>query len=209
MTHITRDRTDSELIIIKKNFSTLVNILQKLEIDFMVDNGLLLGIARDGDIIKWDWDIEFSLYDYDLMNNFENLIEEVKKNGFKIYKIHKKNEKLDIYKGLSYEIFSFSFKSWKHNKEKKIFERKGFSIPEKYFLTKEKVNYLGFKLFCPSPIEEYLTYIYGDWRTPKRLGNMDEYCTKDYYKKQSFLIITLKKIFYKIKDIYKKLKLNN
>lgn len=209
MTRIIRDRTEKETLIIKQDFSTLVKILKDLSINFFIDTGLVLGIYRDGDIIKWDWDIEFSLYEYDLMNNFENLVEEVKKNGFKIHKIDKKDKKIDIYKGLPYEIFSFSFKGWKHNKEKSIFERKGFSTPEKYFLTKEKVNYLGFELFCPGPIEEYLTYIYGDWRTPKRLGNMDEYCTKDYYKKQSFLIITLKRIFYKIKDTYKKLKLNN
>ena len=60
MTHIIRDRTDNELTVIKKNFLTLVNILQKLEIDFIIDGGLLLGIIREGDIIKWDWDIEFS-----------------------------------------------------------------------------------------------------------------------------------------------------
>ena len=46
MTHITRDRTDNELTVIK-NFSSLVNILQKLEIDFMIDGGLLLGIIRE------------------------------------------------------------------------------------------------------------------------------------------------------------------
>ena len=200
MTRIIRNRTEKETLIIKQDFSTLVKILNNLSINFFIDNGLLLGIYRDGDLIKWDWDIEFSLYDYDLTNNLEKLIEEVKKKGFKIHKIVKKDIKLDIYKGLPYEIFSFSFKGWKHNRYKRLFKRKGFSIPEKYFLNKEKINYLGFELFCPGPIEEYLTFIYGDWRTPKRLGNMDEYLSKNYYKKPSFFIIFLKKILYRIKS---------
>ena len=201
MTRIIRNRTEKETLIIKQDFSTLVKILNNLSINFFIDNGLLLGIYRDGDLIKWDWDIEFSLYENDLTNNLVKLIDEVKRNGFKIHKIDKKDIKLDIYKGLPYEIFSFSFKGWKHVRYKRRFKRKGFSIPEKYFLTKEKVKYLGFELFCPGPIEEYLTFIYGDWRTPKRLGNMDEYLSKNYYKKPSFLMISIKKILYRIKSI--------
>ena len=61
MTRIIRNRTEKETLIIKQDFSTLVKILNNLSINFFIDNGLLLGIYRDGDLIKWDWDIEFSL----------------------------------------------------------------------------------------------------------------------------------------------------
>jgi len=204
MTHITRDRTDSELIIVKKNFSTLVNILQKLEIDFMIDNGLLLGIVRDGDIIKWDWDIEFSFYDNVLINNMEKIIKETDKRGFSIHKVDKKLDKLELYKELPYEVFSFTFKGWKHNKKKNCFERKEFRIPDKYFLNLEKINYLNLKFNCPGPIVEYLDFLYGDWKTPKRSGNLQEYLTKNYYKKQNFIILNLKRLFYRVKYIYDK-----
>ena len=86
MTRIIRNRTEKETLIIKQDFSTLVKILNNLSINFFIDNGLLLGIYRDGDLIKWDWDIEFSLYDHDLTNNFEKLIEELKKIGLKFIK---------------------------------------------------------------------------------------------------------------------------
>ena len=76
MTRIIRNRTEKETLIIKQDFSTLVKILNNLSINFFIDNGLLLGIYRDGDLIKWDWDIEFSLYDHDLTNNFEKIIKE-------------------------------------------------------------------------------------------------------------------------------------
>ena len=202
MTHITRDRTDNELTVIKKNFSSLVNILQKLEIDFMIDGGLLLGIIREGDIIKWDWDIEFSFYNHVLMNNMEKILKETNKNGFSIYKLDKKNTKLELYKELPYDVFSFTFKEWKHNKKKKCFERKQFTVPDKYFLNLEKIKYLNLELYCPGPIVEYLDLMYGDWKTPKRSGNLKEYLTKDYYKKQNFIILNLKKLFYRVKYIY-------
>ena len=204
MIHITRDRTDHELIIIKKNFLDLVHILQKLEIDFFIDSGLLLGIVREGDIIKWDWDIELGFYDNKLMNNIEKIIEETSKNNFLVHKLDKKNAKLELYRKLPYNIFSFTFKEWKHNKKKKCFERKEFRVPDKYFLNLEKINYLNLEFNCPSPIVEYLEFLYGNWETPKRSGNLQEYLTKDYYIKQNFIILNLKKLFYRIKYIYDK-----
>ena len=205
MTHIIRDRTEKEILIIKKDFSALAKILEDLSINFFIDSGALLGIYRDGDIIKWDWDIELSFYDYELIDNMGKIIENVVKNGFLIHKIDKNNNKLEIYRGVPYEIFSFTFKGWKHNKKKCLFERKEFRVPDKYFLNLANINYLNFKFNCPGPIVEYLDFLYGDWKTPKRLGNLQEYLTKDYYKKQNFIMLNLKKLFYRVKYIYDKL----
>ena len=47
--------------------------------------------------------------------------------------------------------------------------------------------------------------MYGDWKTPKRSDNMEEYLTREYYTKQNIIIISLKKVFYKIKYLYEKL----
>ena len=205
MTHIIRDRTEKEILIIKKDFSALVKILEDLSINFFIDNGALLGIYRDGDIIKWDWDIDLSFYDYELIDNMEIIIENVLKNGFIIHKIDKNNSKLEIYRGVAYEIFSFTLKGWRHNKKKKCFERKEFRIPDKYFNNLEKINYLNFEFKSPGPINEYLNFLYGDWRTPQRSANLHEYLTKDYYKEQNFIILNLKKLFYRVKYIYNKL----
>ena len=84
-----------------------------------------------------------------------------------------------------------------------FFFRKEFKIPETYFLNKTKILYLNFELNCPGPIEDYLTFMYGDWKTPKRSDNMEEYLTREYYTKQN-IIICLKKLFYKIKYLYEK-----
>ena len=186
MAYIIRDRTKEETLLIKKDFLELINMLNDLSINFFIDSGLLLGIYRDGDIIKWDWDIEISLLENEFTNNLDKIIEKTKEKGFLIHKIDKKLLKLEIYRGLPYEIFSFTFKAWKHDKKSGYFLRREFEIPEKYFLNGKKIMFMNFELNCPGPIEDYLTFMYGDWKTPKRSNNMEEYLTKDFYKKTKF-----------------------
>ena len=167
MAQIIRNKSEEETLLIKKDFSELINLLNDLSINFFIDSGLLLGIYRDGDIIKWDWDIEISLLESELSDNLDKIVEKVKEKGFLIHKIDKKFHKLEIHRSLSYEIFSFTFKGWKHDRNNGFFFRKEFKIPEKYFLNKTKILYLNFELNCPGPIEDYLTFMYGDWKTLK------------------------------------------
>lgn len=204
MNHIIRDRTKEETILIKKDFSELIKILESISVNFFIDSGLLLGIYRDGDIIRWDWDIEISLLEDEFINKLDNVIDKVKEKKFIVHKIDKKLNKLEIYRSLPYEIFSFTFKAWKYEKKNSSYVRREFRIPEKFFLNKEKITFLDFELNCPGPIEEYLEFMYGDWKTPKRSNNMEEYLTKNFYKKQNLFIKSLKKLFYRIKYIYEK-----
>ena len=61
----TRVRTDEELKERKINFLKIVNILEK-KINFFIQGGVLLGARRENNFIKWDWDIEISLFAEDL-----------------------------------------------------------------------------------------------------------------------------------------------
>ena len=79
---IIRNKSEEETLLIKKDFSELINLLNDLSINFFIDSGLLLGIYRDGDIIKWDWDIEISLLESELSDNLDKIVEKVKEKGF-------------------------------------------------------------------------------------------------------------------------------
>ena len=61
----TRVRTKAELIARKNNFLKIINILEKKKINFFLQGGVLLGARRDKNFIKWDWDIEISLFAVD------------------------------------------------------------------------------------------------------------------------------------------------
>ena len=94
---------------------------------------VFLGIYRDGDIIKWDWDIEISLLESELSDNLDKIVEKVKEKGFLIHKIDKKFHKLEIHRSLSYEIFSFTFKGWKHDRNNGFFLEKNLKFLRNIF----------------------------------------------------------------------------
>ena len=50
-----RNRTEEELLVRKKEFLKICDILDYHEINFFVTSGVLLGAIRDNSFIKWDW----------------------------------------------------------------------------------------------------------------------------------------------------------
>ena len=57
-----RIRNNEELIDRKKGFIEIIEILNNLKIFFFIQGGVLLGAVRNKDFIRWDWDVEISLF---------------------------------------------------------------------------------------------------------------------------------------------------
>ena len=81
-----RDRTDKELHIRKKEFLEICDILDKSKINYFLQSGILLGAIRDNDLIKWDWDIEISVFSDEFLPKIDLIVDELKQNEFKIKK---------------------------------------------------------------------------------------------------------------------------
>ena len=77
-----RIRSDHELSIRKKEFLLTCDILEKLEINYFLHSGILLGAIRDNDFIKWDWDIEISVFGEEFDDKIDKVVEELKQNNF-------------------------------------------------------------------------------------------------------------------------------
>jgi hypothetical protein len=71
-----------EKIIIDEQLKWITDILKKYKIDYVVDSGTLLGLIRDGELIKWDKDIDISVFDKDI-NKLDNVVKEAKVKGYK------------------------------------------------------------------------------------------------------------------------------
>ena len=69
-----------------------------------------------------------------------------------------------------------------------------------------KFNFLNRQLNCPSNVEEFLTFIYGNWKKPLRTSNKKVYLTKNFKKQPLFYTIIIEKIFKKIYKIFKTVK---
>ena len=76
-----RIRTPEELEVRKKEFLTICDVLEELKIKYFLQTGILLGAVRDNDFIKWDWDIEISVFSKDFLPRI-HLQQIVSKKGF-------------------------------------------------------------------------------------------------------------------------------
>lgn len=159
-----------------KNLEEIKKILDKLKIRFWLYEGGLLGIYREGNFIPWDFDLDILLYSEDLIEKRYILKNTLKKNGFKTSKakrqhLNKKRPKLIATKNGE----KVSFNGYFLNRKQKLRVRIPYRFPCRFFEPGTTINFKGVDYPCPNPIEEYLEMAYGDWRTPIRSGNPDEY----------------------------------
>ena len=48
------------------HFKNVISILSSYDIPYWVDQGTLLGIIRDKEIIPWDWDLDFGVFENEI-----------------------------------------------------------------------------------------------------------------------------------------------
>ena len=159
-----RDRTDEELRIRKYEFLKICNILDDLNVNYFLQTGILLGAIRDQNLIKWDWDIEISVFAEEFLNKIDNVVEKLSESGFKILNINKiKNDsKIDFMGEYPEEVTGYTIFSWNYSKKKDVYWRREFSVPSKFLNSFSKINFLGRQLNCPNMPEEYLSFAYGN-----------------------------------------------
>jgi len=198
-----RIRTKLELEKRKKNFLKIVDILNKRKIVFFLQGGVLLGARREKNFIKWDWDIEISLFAEDLIKNYDILTGDLMRQGYKIINRNKTHYTPKIAFMVKKDKSTFySFIGWKHNSFNKSFTRNKFKIPEEFLRKFSKIKFLNKEFNCPSPIDGYLKHQYGNWKTPLISDNKKEYLNSRFYTSSNdvfyyinSLLTYLKKIF--------------
>jgi len=159
-----RLRTDEELNRQGQGLKEIRDILNDLGILYYVTHGTLLGAIRDGDFIKWDWDVGISLKTEDVLPKFGRLISQLRKNGFELksYNSGKTHLKINALKyGARYELIGFF-------KLGNMRYRRGFRYPGELFGEGTKITLRGETYRTVNQPEVYLEWMYGDWRTPLR-----------------------------------------
>jgi len=199
-----RDRTYNELLVRKKEFLKICDILDQLKIIFFLNSGILLGAIRDNDFIKWDWDIEISVFSDELLPNIDLIANKLKENGFKIKKINKKEDdsKIDFVGEYPADVTGYTIWSWNYSKFRDVYWRRELSMPSKFLNKFSKINFMGRQFNCPYSPEEYLEFAYGNWKVPLRSTDKDLYNTKRYKNKKKSIITNVihsfKKIIYEL-----------
>ncbi len=167
--------------------SIIASQAYKKKLPLFIEWGTLIGIVRDGGIIPWDDDIDFS----SLLDLFDEVIEflfdikqflESQTNSIIAIKNLKNKITIDIQsKDKSfYDIHvDIDFKEIKNNEAIQISNPIWYT-PAKHIEKLDTFMWNGVKIYIPSNVDKYLSFVYGDWKTPKRDYSMDDY---NNYKK--------------------------
>lgn len=155
-----------------------------------LDFGTLLGIVRDGDIIDWDDDIDFSVnhHELDVLNEWIQI--EVKKIILPVKLAITLVEKQEG--GITSYLFTFesdpdvfdAFKpfmisiSLRKNVDDNAIHLPSSGLwyaPKKHFESYEAKLWRNVSLTLPFESKEYLSFLYGDWEVPKKNITMVDY----------------------------------
>jgi hypothetical protein len=193
-----RVRTKEELQIRKYEFLKICEILNKLDINYFLITGVLLGAIRENDFIPWDWDVELSVFSDEVPEKFDLLIDEIKTSGFTIEKYYKELSmlKIDFVGKLPQETTAYTINGWNHDKIKNIFWRRTYKIPDHFLLNMKKIHFFEKYHFAPYPPEKFLEYQYGNWKKPLKTSNKLVYMRKEFHGINviKYLLKNLKKI---------------
>lgn len=125
---------------------TVANTCLQLEVPYFLAYGTCLGLYRDDVYITGDNDLDFSIIW--TWENFDSFTQRIQDFGF-VPDIANQWEGQHFWKhGMLVDFH------WVHAKS--------------YYAQHEYLTHKGYKYSVPSPVEDYLAWLYGDdWRTPK------------------------------------------
>lgn len=196
-------RNEEEMESRRKCYKEITSILRELNVKYFIQGGTLLGAYREKDFIKWDWDVEISLFSEEFLLNYEKIRNKLLSHNFHIFKQNNRIDtiKIDFYKEFPYEITGYTLFGWNFDSKKKKYFRNRINIPENFISNMSKINFLDEYVSCPSPIETYLEYQYGNWKKPLRTIDKNEYMTNEFYLKDTLT----QKLKINIKNLLRKL----
>jgi phosphorylcholine metabolism protein LicD len=172
--------TDKELELRNKGLKEIKQILEKINLPFFLVGGVLLGAVRDKNFIKWDWDVEISVFSEIAIKRISEIVNLSNESGFKTTIVNPGSKNLKI-KLIKYDN-KYSIEGLYIKKEYRL--RKDYKYPAKFFTDLTTINFLGEDYLAPSPTSEFLTFVYGpDWMTPKKTLIKEDYLGEDHFNR--------------------------
>jgi|GEM_PF-982453 len=168
-----RVRTEDELNQQAVGLREIRNVFNSLSIEYFLSGGTLLGIVREGDFIKWDWDIGIDVRVEDILSKEQAFLKQLSASGFEIVTHYSTptNFKINAVKyDVRYEVAGLIKVG-----DKRF--RKAYNYPDELVQKTSVVTLRNEKYTTFYNPELYLGWLYGDWRTPIRTVDKGAYVT--------------------------------
>jgi len=155
---------------------TLADLFNKNNITYFVDNGTLLGLIREGDLLPWDDDIDITAFREDYLKILNviksNFLTSDQKIKWALNLVYDKNKDPLIIQ-LYFETNSEEYRNFIIDINLLRVEN-GVAIqnltysPIYYFLKNDIIRMFDIDISVPYDYISYLEHHYGDWRKPKK-----------------------------------------
>jgi len=168
-----------------KNLKTIKDILDSKNLNFWLAFGTLLGAIRNKDFISYDDDIDFFMYEEEVLSEYEFLKKEFISAGF-IFRNWQKSigTKINLYRYKQLCTIDGLALDTNYN-EYRVTKR--WKFPRQYFENYDTVEFKGMRFRVPSPSEDFLSFLYKDWKkpiNPKDISKPNKWRSKSINKKK-------------------------
>jgi len=179
-----------------ENLREIKGILDKINIDYWLDMGTLLGAVRDGKIIEWDHDVDLATW-YGNTKQIISAFPEFRKKGFYVFLGTKRNSIVVTRSGCKADVYlyrktdGYAWLVWIVREKKlekvlhsymAILTRKSHAKPEGRFVRR---TLMRFSPLLPLMLKEFLSYI---------MSLLDRHAV--YYSNRSVIPVTVPKHYF-------------
>lgn len=164
---------------------------------FWLTGGSLLGAVRDNDFIPWDDDVDTDMLEEDFIPVMFELRDELIRAGFVVRLTSSQQfPKMAFFKyGQKIALGSLHLSGqWR--------VRPSYKYPAHCFNTHETIIFKGLQFYIPSPVDEYLTHSYGNWRVPMRSNDEMEFCAPEIFHQRD--VPKALRVWKRMRDFFKR-----
>ena len=181
--------------------------LESEHLDYYLDSGTLLGMVRDGDLIAWDDDIDIALNPeaftqavqraptlYTLLPRATeidwNLTVHSQSGNDVILNIEFKPRVPDTY--IPFDL-SLRLRQEMASRSELVPSAGIFDAPAYHFTGNTRLNALGHNFQVPLDYEGFLTFMYGNWREPRKDMALNDYDNRQIFSSLDPRSISIRK----------------
>jgi lipopolysaccharide cholinephosphotransferase len=194
--------TDEELECRHLGLKEIAAALERWSLRYLLFDGALLGIVREGNFIRWDDDVDLAVYAEDAPGRIFKVLDDLETAGFSLSLFRLGYWRIDLSKRDCKYTLQFYY-------EEDGMRRAGvIQHPRRFFEETATIEFKGRAYPCPADIEGYFARQYGtDWRTPKPVAPgtpMNKYIREECFKRDPLAQRVARRLASAIKSLIKR-----